>query len=83
MTKHLALSLALAGTLLLAACGGQHYTHPKGERNLNVDLENCRWDAAHEQAEDGSWHQSERTAEEQDAFVRRCMKAKGYTLSSD
>jgi hypothetical protein len=76
---------ALAMTLPLCACGGGKSYQKEGavKRQAEVALENCRWEAEHEQQADGTWVESDRDGDETDAYIKECMNKKGFELKED
>ena len=82
MTR-LTVALLAAALLVLPGCfgGGPSegwYKDEMSAMRLDVDLENCEWDAVHQKQADGSYVEREVSDEEFDALVNRCMQDNGY-----
>jgi major membrane immunogen (membrane-anchored lipoprotein) len=80
-TRPLAAAALLAAALMLTACGpsqgwSKKDTHPSA---WAIDEKNCLWEAAHEQAPDGTYTPVERSDEDTQARVEQCMRNLGYT----
>jgi SOS response regulatory protein OraA/RecX len=71
---------AVALFLSLSCCGGGPAYKQEGlkEEQVELALENCRWDATHEQQADGTWVEVEVSDEELKKRVAECMLAKGF-----
>ena len=80
MTRFAAALLAAALLLVPGCFGGGTGWNQEGvtSAHLDIDIQNCEWDATHQTNEDGSYSIREISDEELDAEVRRCMSAKGY-----
>lgn len=74
------LVLVLAAALLLTACGGGKTYQKEGsvERQAEVTLENCQWEATHKLQDDGTYVEIDLDDDEIDAYVKECMREKGY-----
>lgn len=82
MTR-LTVALLAAALLVLPGCfggGPSEGWHKKemSDMRLDVDLENCEWDAVHQKQADGNYVERDISDEEFDAFVNSCMQDKGY-----
>lgn len=76
-------ALLAAAMLVLPGCfgGGPSegwYKDKMSDQRLDVDLDNCEWDAEYEKKDDGNYVERELADEDFDAFVNRCMEEKGY-----
>lgn len=71
--------------LSVTACGGGKTYKKEGavDRQAEVALENCQWEAEHVQQDDGTWVESDRDGDEIEAYVNECMNKKGYELKED
>lgn len=84
MTRLTAVLLA-ASLIVLPGCFGggppPESWHKKemSDRLLDIDLENCEWDAEHKADASGNYVERDISDEEFEAFVNRCMQDKGYT----
>lgn len=75
---------AVALLLSLSCCGGPDYKQ-EGLKDEQVELalENCRWDATHEQQADGTWVEVEVADEELKKRVAECMRSKGFNKKKE
>jgi major membrane immunogen (membrane-anchored lipoprotein) len=72
--------LVLTAALLLTACGGGKTYQKEGsvERQADMALENCQWEATHKLQDDGTYVEVDVEGGEFDAYIKECMRKKGY-----
>lgn len=83
--RYAALFLIFAMIPALAACGGGKSYQKEGaaERQAEVALENCRWEATHQRQPDGSYVEVDKDGREVEAYVKECMREKGFELKEE
>jgi hypothetical protein len=57
---------------------------PEGAHGpYEIERQNCAWEATHARNPDGTWSEVELDGEEQEARVKACLEAKGWTVKEE